>query len=831
MKILQISQEGNLGSVGSIANHIGDILIDQGHQSFIAIGNHEKKSKSIIFKFGNIISKINHGLATRIFDKNGLASSNPTVKLIKWIKLIKPDIIHIHQIHGYYVNYEILFNFLKESNIPVILTLHDCWTFTGHCTYFESVSCEKWKTKCYDCELKHEYPKSYFIDNSTSNFLLKRKLFNSLTNIHLVSVSNWLNSLVSKSFLKKLSKNVIYNGIDLKVFNLEKSGDSNPYADSIKNKFIILGVASPWDERKGLKDFIKLSQILRKNEVIVLIGLSKNQIKFLPENIIGIPKIESKFDLANHYRYANIFVNFSKAETFGLTTVEAMACGTSVITYKSTAFPEIIGEGTGFMIDNSDFKKVIEIIDLKKNEKKSIIQSQRCHDWVKEKFNAEDKYLEYIDLYKEILDKNTSPKDISSFKKTVTIKDPTLLQICVQSNKGSVGRISEEIGLKFKQRGWKSYIAHGRDGLKSDSELIKFGNFLSLSYHFLITRFFDKHGLGSKLATKLLIKKIEKLNPNIILLHHLHGYYINIEVLFKYLTKRNKKVFWVFHDCWAITGHCAYFDYVDCNLWELECSNCIQKNEYPKSILIDRSNKNFKAKKFLFTQLNDLTIITVSDWLSNITSRSFLKNKNRVTIPNGIDINSFYPYQSNNSNVSTLKKYNLKSEKIIIGVASVWDNRKGLQEFIKLRKILNKEILIILLGLSKKQIISLPSGIKGIGLTENIQELVDLYNLADIYVNLSLEDAFPTTNLEAISCGKPVITYNTGGSPESICSETGIVVEKYNIHKVNSAINLIISKGKNYYSNKCRNKAIKSFDANKCFEEYYNLFVNSLENR
>ena len=151
MKIFQISQEGNLGSVGSIANHIGDILIDQGHQSYIAIGNHEKMSKSIIFKFGNIISKINHVLATRIFDKNGLASSNPTLKLIKWIKLIKPDIIHIHQIHGYYVNYEILFNFFQESNIPVILTLHDCWTFTGHCTYFESVNCEKWKTKCYDC--------------------------------------------------------------------------------------------------------------------------------------------------------------------------------------------------------------------------------------------------------------------------------------------------------------------------------------------------------------------------------------------------------------------------------------------------------------------------------------------------------------------------------------------------------------------------------------------------------------------------------------------------------------------------------------------------------
>ncbi len=404
---------------------------------------------------------------------------------------------------------------------------------------------------------------------------------------------------------------------------------------------------------------------------------------------------------------------------------------------------------------------------------------------------------------------------------------PKILQICVEPNKGSVGRIAEHIGIKMLDNGWNSYIAFGRSGLKSYSNLIKIGNYLDIAYHLLITRLFDKHCFGSKNATKSLVKTIENLNPDIILLHHIHGYFINLEILFTYFLKTNKKIFWVFHDCWTFTGHCAYFDYVGCEKWKTECSNCIQKNEYPKSILLDRSRKNFNFKKKLLENYPNLSIISVSEWMTNLVKNSFLKQHTITTINNGIDLNSFKYYKD----VQEIKnKYKIESKYIILGVASIWEKRKGLDEFIKLRSQLEKNKLIILIGLSEKQIYKLPKGILGIKRTENITELASLYSLADVYINLTLEDTYPTTNLESIACGTPVITYNTGGSIESIINESGIIVEKGNINEICNAINIILNNGKDYYINKCREIAEKYFDANYCYEKYFDLFNKEVAN-
>jgi putative colanic acid biosynthesis glycosyltransferase len=404
---------------------------------------------------------------------------------------------------------------------------------------------------------------------------------------------------------------------------------------------------------------------------------------------------------------------------------------------------------------------------------------------------------------------------------------PKILQICVEPNKGSVGRIAEQIGLKMKDNGWTSYIAYGRPGLPSDSILIKIGNIFDIVIHFLITRLFDRHCLGSKYATKKFVKKIENLNPDVILLHHIHGYFINMDVLFSYFSEKKKKIYWIFHDCWAFTGHCAYFDFVQCDKWETECSFCVQKNEYPKSIFLDGSNKNFYLKKSLFENYPDLNIIGVSDWMSNLVRKSFLKKHNIITIHNGIDTKQFNRVIDINE---TVNKYNIKSKYIILGVASVWEKRKGLDEFIKLRAVLKNEFLILLVGLTKNQIKSLPKGIIGIERTESVKELASLYTIADVYLNLTLEDTYPTTNLESISCGTPVITYNTGGSIESINENTGIVVEKGNIKEVSRAINNVLQNGKNYYINNCKNFAKENFDAEFCFEKYLHLFNNDLKN-
>ncbi len=404
---------------------------------------------------------------------------------------------------------------------------------------------------------------------------------------------------------------------------------------------------------------------------------------------------------------------------------------------------------------------------------------------------------------------------------------PIIFQICVEPNKGSVGRIAEQIGLKMKYNGWSSYIAYGRPGLISDSILIKIGNFIDIVYHLIITRLFDRHCFGSRIATKKLVKKIETLNPDVILLHHIHGYFVNIDVLFSYFLKKRKKVYWIFHDCWAFTGHCAYFDYVKCDKWKTECNNCVQKREYPKSIFLDRSKQNFIFKKSILESYPNLNIISVSNWMTDLVKVSFLRNHNLFTIHNGIDLDKFHRIPDV---TETIVKYNIQSKYIILGVASLWEKRKGLDEFIKLRSQLDDNILIILIGLTEKQIKTLPNGIFGIKRTESIKELATFYSLANVYVNLTLEDTYPTTNLESIACGTPVITYDTGGSKESIIENSGIVVEKGNINEVSRAINTILSYGSNYFTNDCRSVAEKYFDSELCFEKYLRLFNDELKN-
>lgn len=395
-----------------------------------------------------------------------------------------------------------------------------------------------------------------------------------------------------------------------------------------------------------------------------------------------------------------------------------------------------------------------------------------------------------------------------------------LLQINTVINSGSTGRIAEEIGQLAMANGWKSYIAYGRNDNESQSKKIKIGNKFDLYWHLLITRLFDSHGFGSKSATKKMIKEIIKINPDIIHLHNLHGYYLNIEILFNYLIKANIPVVWTLHDCWSITGHCVYFDFVGCEKWKYQCNQCPQKATYPKSYLMDRSKKNYNLKKELFSSLSNLTLVPVSQWLAEIVKQSLLKDYPIKTIHNGINTEFFKP-----SSIKTLRiKYNLEDKYIVLGVASGWSLRKGMKDFIELNKRLNSEFQIILVGLTKKQINTLPKNIIGIEKTETITELVEFYSESDVFLNLTYEDNFPTTNIEAMACGTPVITYKTGGSPESITKETGIVVEKGDIDAVIKAITTIKGNGKSYYSNFCRQRAEQFYNKDNKFKEYLKLY-------
>lgn len=394
-----------------------------------------------------------------------------------------------------------------------------------------------------------------------------------------------------------------------------------------------------------------------------------------------------------------------------------------------------------------------------------------------------------------------------------------VLQINTQVNSGSTGRHAENTGRLLLKLGHQSYIAYGRGTQLSKSNLIHIGNKFHHLFHLVNTRFFDLHGLGSTIPTKKFIHKIENIKPDVIHLRNIHGYYINYRVLFRYLASSNYPVVWTLHDCWPFTGHCSHFEHINCFKWQTECQNCPNKHGYPESWFIDNSRKNYHQKKNLFTLLNKMILVAPSIWMKNYLEKSFLSKYEIRMIYNGIDINKFRITDSKTVKV----KYNLQ-KKYVLAVANVWTQKKGLSDLLALRKLLKEDIEIVLVGLNRRQQNSLPTGIKGIMRTENIDELAAIYSTAEVFVNPTYADNFPTTNLESLACGTPVITYNTGGSPEAIDENTGIVVEKGNIQQLARAIKIVVEKGKEHYKPLCRERAIKYFNKDERFMDYIRLY-------
>lgn len=394
-----------------------------------------------------------------------------------------------------------------------------------------------------------------------------------------------------------------------------------------------------------------------------------------------------------------------------------------------------------------------------------------------------------------------------------------VLQINSVCGIGSTGRIATDIHNILIEQGNESYIAYGRKLPKNCKNVIRIGTKVDNYSHAVKTRIFDKHGFGSKKATLDFIDKVKELNPDVIHLHNIHGYYINVEILFKYLKEAGKPLVWTFHDCWPFTGHCSYFDYVNCNKWETECINCPLKKEYPASLIIDNSKDNYYKKRELFNGIENLIIVTPSNWLSNLVKKSFLKDYPVKVINNGIDLNVFKPTKSNFRD-----KCDLESKFIILGVASTWEKRKGYNYFIELSKLLNKDEVIVMVGITEKQKEELPSNIIGITRTNSTKELAEFYTVADVFINPTLEDNFPTTNIESLACGTPVITFNTGGSVESVDENTGFVVAKENIDELLEKIRIVKEKGKLSYYEMTVNRAEELYNKDKKFNEYIMLY-------
>ena len=348
----------------------------------------------------------------------------------------------------------------------------------------------------------------------------------------------------------------------------------------------------------------------------------------------------------------------------------------------------------------------------------------------------------------------------------------------------STGRICTDLAEALEKAGHEVRIAYGREDVPSRYEkyAIRIGSDTDVRNHGVKARLSDACGFGSRKATEKFIDWVKTYNPDVIHLHNLHGYYINIEVLFDYLRTCKKRIVWTLHDCWAFTGHAAYCDYANCSKWKTGCSQCPNRKEYPASFR-DCSNRNWVKKKVILTGIPNLTIITPSEWLASLVRESFLSQYPVAVIPNGVDTSVFKPLAGN-----AKERLGIGEKKIVLGVAALWEKRKGMDDFLRLVTMLNKDFRIVLVGLSAKQKELLPEDIVGIERTDSAGELAEIYAAADYYVNPTYEDNYPTTNLEAIACGTPVITYDTGGSAESALLY-GTKVKKGDIEAIAALIN------------------------------------------
>lgn len=400
-----------------------------------------------------------------------------------------------------------------------------------------------------------------------------------------------------------------------------------------------------------------------------------------------------------------------------------------------------------------------------------------------------------------------------------------VLQINSVCGYGSTGRIATDLYEVLINEGHECCIAYGRGNASKQYRTIKVGNFRDFLFHVMLTRLLDRHGFGSKKATKDLIKKIKEYQPDLIQIHNLHGYYINIEVLFDYLAKSDIPIVWLLHDAWAINGHGAHFELT--NNGEIPQKNLGEKDykEYPKSLFLDYSEKNYILKRDIFTKVSkqNMMIISPSKWLRNLVKKSYLSEYDIKVINNGIDLSLFRPLQQKKEDNNSTK-----DKKIVLGVSSIWNIKKGLDVFNKLAEDLPSDFIVKLVGTLPKNKSRLNPKIVHIERTENIHKLVEIYNEAYVFVNPTIEDNFPTTNIEALACGTPVFTYNTGGSPEAIDSKTGRVIEKENY---NELLHLIKEMGpEDFNRDECVKRARK-FDKRNIFRNYEEIYRELVENK
>lgn len=392
---------------------------------------------------------------------------------------------------------------------------------------------------------------------------------------------------------------------------------------------------------------------------------------------------------------------------------------------------------------------------------------------------------------------------------------------------GSTGHIMLNIATVAREKGILArtyspvrFSRRGKVSYPNIDEHMYWGSSLESCFHYYAGQLLGKNGMFSYSGTKALIKDLYHFKPDIIHLHNIHAFCINLPMLFRYIHKNNIKVIWTLHDCWAFTGNCPYFAFSECDKWRTGCHHCPQPKAYMK-MYIDTSKKMYELKKKLFCGVKDMTIVTPSEWLAGLAKQSFLRNYPIKIINNGIDLSIFKPTQS-----CFRERHKLYGKKIILGVASCWEYRKGIDVFVELSKRLDKDYKIVLVGTNDGIDSQLPANILSIHRTDNQVQLAEIYTVADLFVIPTREENYPTVNMEALACGTPVLTFRTGGSPE-IIGNCGSVVEVNDIDAMEREI-IRICDDKPYSESACLERS-KSFDMNDRFQEYIELYKEVLK--
>jgi len=363
MRVAHINVTSGL-STGRIATDICEVLGELGHKGLLCYSRGYPPQTTPGYHIGNRVDVLAHALGARALDRAGFYSRRATRKLVKQLALYKPDVVHLHNLHGYYLDIRTLFAYLAKCGVPVVWTLHDSWAYTGHCAYYAMARCDRWRTCCGHCPRLRAYPASVWLDQSERNWKEKRRIYEAVPNLTIVTPSVWLGKEVRHSFLGKRSIHVIPNGIDLSAFrpcdepDLIRDIVKRYSLEELGDRHMLLSVASQWEERKGLRDLIALADILRDDMMIVVLGLSPRECRELPQTMLGIPRTQNLRELRALYTAADICLSLSHEETQGMTLLEALACGTQVLCYDATALPETVTPEVGLVVPEGDIKAV-----------------------------------------------------------------------------------------------------------------------------------------------------------------------------------------------------------------------------------------------------------------------------------------------------------------------------------------------------------------------------------------------------------------------------------------------------------------------------------------